>query len=64
MDLNLTGLATRMIVRFFTGLFAFAVVFLIDKITKQSNEWDVKYVLVIVSLFTLFLTIFDAVGVY
>ena len=64
MDLNLTGLATRMTVRFFTGLLAFGVVYFIDKVTKQSNEWNVKYVFVIVLIYTLFLTILDISGVY
>ena len=64
MEFNLNEIILRIIIRFFTGLFAFGVVFLIDKIAKEDNEWDIKYVIVITSLFTTFLTILDVLGVF
>jgi len=64
MEFDLTGIGVRMLIRFFTGLFTFGVVYGIDKLTKSNNDWDVKYILVIVSLFTTFLTILDVLGVY
>ena len=64
MELDVAKLLISMGLRILAGISAFGLVFLIDKLTKQNNEWDVKYIVAIVSLFTLFLTILDALGVY
>jgi hypothetical protein len=63
MEFDLVRLAIRMGIRFLVAMFTFGIVFLIDKVTKTNNDWDIRYIIIIASLFTIFLTIIDAIGV-
>jgi hypothetical protein len=64
MEFDLVRLLVRMGIRFLVALLTFGIVFYIDKATKQDNEWNIKYVISISLLYTLFLTILDAVGFF
>ena len=62
MEIDLLKLLTGLLIRFGMALFTFGIVYGIDKLTKQNNEWDLKYIMVVSLLFSLFLTILEAVG--
>jgi hypothetical protein len=51
------------IVRFIMVNLAFGLVYLIDKLSKTGNEWDLRYVLVVSFLSATFMTIFYLFGV-
>jgi hypothetical protein len=57
----LTTFLTRSLFRIIGTACAFGLVYLIDRLTQQPNDWSLKYVFTIILLANIFMAILDMV---